>query len=295
MLLLSFESARSADRPFPHVERITGRPTSFRSPHFAPAAVVVPLPRATIEVQVSKKFKGRPCAYCVVATATTDDHVFAREFFTLEDRYNLPKAPACPGCNNKKGQFEHYLTTVLPFAGRHPQAVASLERGVPGRLAKNQKLNRELLVSMKPAWLREDNGLYQLTRTVDFDGTKLEGWLGFVGRGLAWHHWNVYLRPGDEVRVMFMPDIGSAVFQCLISNMRPANKVEKNLGNGTIQYVGLQAADPPQLTVWTIRMYGGLVLSDDRTKADGQMESCSVWWVISGPPELNQRISRMKP
>ena len=42
--------------------------------------------------------------------------------------------------------------------------------------------------SMKPAWLREDNGLYQQTSIVDFDSTKLEGFLKYVGRGLAWHH-----------------------------------------------------------------------------------------------------------
>src|SRR5215469_432341 len=93
---------------------------------------------------------------------------------------------------------------------------------------------------------------------------------------------------------MFMPDMGSAAFHGLISNFRPAHKVVKNLGNGTVEYVGLQAADPPQLTVWTIRMYGGLVLSDDRVKTDGQMESCSMWWVITGPPTLTNRNSRMK-
>ena len=56
-----------------------------------------------MEVPVSKKFKGKVCAYCVKAKATTDDHVFAREFFTLADRHDLPKALACPKCNNEKG------------------------------------------------------------------------------------------------------------------------------------------------------------------------------------------------
>jgi hypothetical protein len=76
--------------------------------------------------------------------------------------------------------------------------------------------------------------------------------------------------------------------------MRPAQRVEENLGNGTVRYVGLQAADPPELTVWTISMYGGLVLSDDRRKSDGQSESCSMWWVFTGPPELNETFSRLK-
>ena len=90
---------------------------------------------------------------------------------------------------------------MLPFAGRHVQALVNFETGVPGRLAKNLRLNRELLVSMKPAWLLEENGLYHPTGIVNFNGTNLVGWLEFVGRGLAWHHWNVYLRLGDEVSV----------------------------------------------------------------------------------------------
>lgn len=108
---------------------------------------------------VSKKFKGKDYAYCpkVKARATTDDHVFAREFFTAADHHNLPKAPACQKCNGDKGKFEHYLTATLPNAGRHAQAVENLQARVPGRLAKNQKLNRELLASMKPGWM--DNSI----------------------------------------------------------------------------------------------------------------------------------------
>jgi hypothetical protein len=187
---------------------------------------------------MSKKFKGKTCAYCVKATATTDDHVFARELFLPEDRHYLPKAPACKACNNAKAKFEHYLTAVLPFGGRHPQAVANLQSGVPGRLAKNQKLNKTLLGSMEPAWLREGTGLYQQTSIVDFDGSKLAGLLKFIGRGLAWHHWKLYLRPDDGVSVMFIRDMGSAYFRSLIGSWRNAQRVVENLGNGTIQYVG---------------------------------------------------------
>jgi hypothetical protein len=85
---------------------------------------------------------------------------------------------------------------------------------------------------------------------------------------------------------MFMPDMSSALFQSLISDMRPAQRVVGNLGNGTVEYVGMQAADPPQLMVWTISMYGGLVVSDDRKTVDGETVSCSTWWVITGPREL---------
>ncbi|MGI8989197.1 MAG: HNH endonuclease [Bryobacteraceae bacterium] len=243
---------------------------------------------------MSKKFKGKTCAYCARATATTDDHGFAREFFLLGDRNYLPKAPACKSCNEAKAKYEHYLTAVLPFGGRHPQAVVNLQSGVPGRLSNNWKLNKTLLGSMRPAWLREGTGLYQQTGIVDFASSKLEGLIKFIGRGLAWRHWKLYLRPDADVSVMFMPDMMSACFKSLTGSWRNAQEGVGNLGNGTIQYMGVQAPDPPELTVWTISMYGGLVLSDDRHKSDEPIESCSMWWVITGPPELSDSIVRLK-
>jgi len=51
---------------------------------------------------------------------------------------------------------------------------------------------------------------------------------------------------------------------------------------------------PPQLTVWQIAMYGGLVLSEDRKKADGESISCITWWVITGPPELAASFARLR-
>jgi hypothetical protein len=243
---------------------------------------------------MSKKFKGKLCVYCTEALATAGDHVFSREFFLVEDREDLPQAPACDSCNNEKSKLEHYLTAVLPFTGRHPQAVANLESGVPGRLANNRKLHRELVDSMRPAWLRQGTGLYQPTTTADFDGDKLIELLRYIGRGLAWHHWHLYLRPNDDVSAMLMTDMGSNYFQSVIDGWRHEQRVTSDLGKGTAQYVGVQAPDPPELTVWKISMYGGLVLSDNQKKSDDPMESCSVWWVVTGPPELHETIARLK-
>jgi hypothetical protein len=243
---------------------------------------------------MGKKFKGMPCVYCLDAKTTTRDHVFSREFFLVEERGYLPEAPACKACNEAKSRMEHYLTAVLPFGGRHSQARANLESNVPPRLAKNRPLGRQMLGSTKPAWFRQDGGIYEPTSVVAFDGQKLESLLKFTGRGLAWHHWKVYLRLGDETFVLLMPVASSGLFQGLISHMRPEHQVVENLGNGTVQYVGIQAADPPQLTIWTISMYGGLVISDDRKKADGESISCTTWWVITGPPELAASFARLR-
>jgi hypothetical protein len=93
---------------------------------------------------------------------------------------------------------------------------------------------------------------------------------------------------------MLLTDTASAVFASMTTSWNNAQRVVENLGNGTVRYVGVQAADPPELTVWTIWMYGGLVLSDDRSKSEGDMESCSMWWVITGPPEIEAMTERLK-
>jgi hypothetical protein len=247
-----------------------------------------------MDSQMGKKFKGMKCAYCLDAPATTVDHAFSREFFLVEDRGYLPEAPACKRCNDEKSRMEHYLTAVLPFGGRHTQARVNLESHVPPRLAKNRPLGRLLLGCTKPGWIRQDGRIYQPTSVVEFDGKKLDALLKYIGRGLAWHHWKVYLRADDEAIVMLLPDASSALFQGLIGHMGPENQVVENLGRGTVQYVGIQAADPPQLTVWQISMYGGLVLSDDRRKADGESVSCTTWWVITGPRELAESFARFR-
>lgn len=98
----------------------------------------------TIKNPVSKKFKNKTCIYCANATSETADHVFAREFFLLNQRDGLPKVPSCQQCNKEKSDLEHYLTALLPFGGRHENAKDNLKKMVPKRLKKNKKLHREL-------------------------------------------------------------------------------------------------------------------------------------------------------
>jgi hypothetical protein len=243
---------------------------------------------------MSKKFKGKLCTYCTRAKATEPDHVFARAFFLLEDRAYLPKVPACKPCNNDKSRLELDMTGALPFGARHQQAATNLTLNVPGRLEKNPRLKQELSASMEPAWLREGTGLYQRTSMVNFDGPKLEALLKYIGRGLAWHHWNLSFRPDDDISVMFLKDMAGAAFQNMIDGWRVKQKIIKNLGNGTIEYIGVQAIDPPQLTVWTISMYGGLLLSGGECKTNEPVETCSRWWIVTGPPEINATVTRLK-
>src|SRR5690242_13724910 len=101
---------------------------------------------------MSKKFRGKTCTYCVERTATQPDHIFAREFFLPRRRHGLPKVPACQTCNNDKSKLEHYLTSILPFGGRHADATATFSDLVPGRLAKNAALQRQLSAAQGRVW-----------------------------------------------------------------------------------------------------------------------------------------------
>lgn len=209
----------------------------------------------------SKRFKGKLCVYCSDRPSVTGDHVFAREFFLPEVRANLPQVPVCDRCNNDKSKLEHYLTALLPFGGRHAHAHENLATQVPGRLAKNQRLAREVIAGRGRIWHLE-GGIVQPTMTVPIDPHRTCELFAQIGRGLAWYHWGTYLQPGQISEALFLSNFGREFFARIFS-MNAANRVQHNLGKGTVSYSGVQAADTPQLTLWRVHFYGGMVLSGD--------------------------------
>jgi hypothetical protein len=136
---------------------------------------------------VSKKFKGKRCAYCACPSSTAD-HVFAREFFLPEHRANLPQVPACGTCNSRKSTLEHHLTALLPFGGRHEKSGQNLVEMVPGRLDKNAKLHRDLRQRMRRMWA-EESGLHVQVLAVPIDPDTLLNLFGFIVKGLVAFHW----------------------------------------------------------------------------------------------------------
>lgn len=209
----------------------------------------------------SKRFKGKLCTYCSVRLAVTGDHVFAREFFLPEARASLPQVPTCDRCNNNKSKLEHYLTALLPFGGRHAHALENLASQVPGRLAKNQRLARELNSGRGRIWHIEGD-ILQPTMTVPIDPQRTCELFAQIGRGLAQYHWGTYLQPDQKSEALFLSNFGREFFARLFT-MNARNKVQQDLGNATVSYSGVQAIDNPQLTLWRVHFYGGIVLSGD--------------------------------
>ena len=207
---------------------------------------------------MGKKFN-KVCVYCATRPATTADHVFAREFFLVKRRANLPKVPACQSCNKAKSDLEHYLTTILPFGGRHADAAVNLQDMVPRRLAKNQALHRKLAVGISRAWTQQ-GGVYVPTSNLPFELEKLVELFAFVTKGLAWHHWGVLIRSDTGVWTGILNDEGEHLFR---SWMGPARKrVTGNPGGETFSYEGVQASDNLAMTIWTFSLYGGVKIGE---------------------------------
>lgn len=222
---------------------------------------------------MSKKYKGKPCAYCAVAEAISADHVFAREFFLPRDRVDLPKVPSCGRCNQSKSELEHYLSAVLPFGARHGAAIANLREMVPKRLSGNAQLRRMLSERAK-TWAAEHDRQAPVS-TLPIEASKVKALFEFIVRGLAVFHWSSYLDREIEVEVLAVPEGAEDYFDRLLL-MNAAAKVKADLGHGTFTYEGSQAVDCPKITVWRIRTYGGLQFGDSRQP--GAISSCFGAW-----------------
>ncbi len=212
----------------------------------------------------SKRFLNKVCVYCATNAAAVGDHVFAREFFTLQHRASLPKVPACTRCNTEKSKVEHYLTTVLPFAGSHRQAKETLSEFVPPRLAKNKALRRELHLGMREV-LVSDGHQMEKTLMLPLKVGALEAWARFVVRGLLWHHWKTILPDGGDVEIHYLSQAGERYFEEHIFFRPAARRIIETLGEGTFRYTGIQIPDNPLLSVWVIELYGGAVMAGDET------------------------------
>jgi len=93
---------------------------------------------------------------------------------------------------------------------------------------------------------------------------------------------------------MLFTERGSVLFQRVMGMFTGVHTGQVNLGNGTLIYEGLQAPDPPQLTLWVMTMYGGLVLSGEQTQSDKPEEVVTRWWIITGPPEVGAFVEGLE-
>jgi hypothetical protein len=177
---------------------------------------------------MSKKFKGKPCVYCQERPSIKQgDHVFSRELFLESERANLIKVPSCDECNNEKSKFEHYLTVLLPFGGRHTDAKDNLSTLVSPRLDKNLKLKRELEAGMKYVWSKDQNGGLIRNLTVPIDIDRFTGLFKYLVKALSWHHWDTYIRKDSVVFTTALTKFGVEMFHQHLFSLRAKNPVNE--------------------------------------------------------------------
>ncbi len=241
----------------------------------------------------SKKYKGKSCIYCSKSLANIGDHVFAREFFLLSHRANLPQVPACDHCNNEKSKLEHYLATVLPFGGLHHDSKENLELMVPKRLAKNKRLQKELqLIKLNNIYTKEKStGLLLSPSAVSFDGEKLVELMKYIVKGLLWHHMSIILPNDYTVEVHCLTSAGIKSFYENFFTLRTSSRVHNNLGNGTFEYIGIQAVDTPEISIWLLSTYGSMQLSSDLYEYNKKIEISRIIGAITRPSSMPNIIT----
>jgi hypothetical protein len=234
---------------------------------------------------MSKLHKGKTCAYCGrLGASQTGDHVLARALVAEALRGEIPIVPACAACNGKKSELEHYAAVVLPFGGRHAGASARLSGDVPKRLAKNQRLHRELASGQTQVWSVE-RGLILPCLAIPIEGERIEQLVGYIVRGLMFHHWSVVLGNDCMVNVLSLTRHGEGFFGHYLG-LNANQRALGNIGRGALQYHGAQGVDNPQVSFWVVSLYGGMKTEgDDRTTS-------TKFGVMTGPLAARERIDR---
>jgi len=214
---------------------------------------------------MSKKYKGKTCVYCGgVGLSETRDHVLAREFVLERHRPNLPAVPACKRCNNAKSQLEWELTTVLPFGGRHSNALENLSTMVPKRLRTNQALRSQIARGLdKPVWLPTPWGNLERTSLVLIDTKQIETWVSLLTMGLIWHHWHVIVANEVDIEPMLLTSEGEKLYAPMF-NLRASRKVPvTSIGGDALIYEGMMDRTNPLGSLWRFAIYGGIQLGGD--------------------------------
>lgn len=233
---------------------------------------------------MSKRYKGKACAYCAAeGVSETADHVFAREFFLPTLRDGIPKVPACRICNRSKSELEHYLATLLPFGGNHPDSHPLLHDRVPQRLASNHRLWRDIASGVSRVSLGAEP---DARMGIPFAPEKLIELIQLVVRGLTLHHWDLVIPPDHTVLASLVNPAYEPILREIFM-MDGAAYARGMPGNGSFRYEGKQATDHPGLTIWRFQIYGGIqFLGDER--APGVV--ASDLWACSTPSSVTNLL-----
>ena len=221
--------------------------------------------RLAVSCAMGKKYKGKTCVYCAEeGVSKTRDHVLAREFVLERHRANLPVVPACTACNNLKSRLEASLTTLLPFGGRHPDAVENLSTMVPKRLQANATLRSKIGHGLdNQAWVPTPGGILHRTTTIPIDASQMEAWISYLTLGLIFHHWRSIVSGLTNVTPMLLTAEGERLY-APVFGLKAARRVPvTTIGGGALTYEGVMDTTNSLASAWRFAIYGGIQLGGD--------------------------------
>ena len=205
---------------------------------------------------MGKQFKGKTCVYCGRPSVSEDgDHVLCRQFVLPKRRDHLPKVPACSQCNNEKSKLEHYLTSVMPFGGRHADAQEVLSSMVPPRLEKNRRLRDSLTLFRSAIYTSHNNGPWVRQMSLPFDGDRLLRLAEMMVKGLAFYHWEFTFDQTDVIRSTLLTRHGRR-FVDPFFNAKGGRRIAESIADGALAYEAVEVRDVPRASLWRLSLYG---------------------------------------
>ena len=234
----------------------------------------------------TQQYKNKLCVYCRDAKSTTADHVFPRGIFQRHQLDSLPKVPSCKLCNNDKSKLEHYLLSVLPFGATHAHAKNALSVDVSKRLEKNKKLHRKISEGFGYTYIQQQSNILERRLVVKFDADKLHKFVGYVGRGLMWYHWNKLLPLESSFETFTPSPIGIEYIGGLL-NLSSSLRINTQLGEGTVRYHGVMSEVDEGVSVWAVQLFGGITIATENNEHI-QKNSCVV--MVSGSRDMLNKL-----
>lgn len=241
---------------------------------------------------MSKKWKGKTCAYCgVPGSSQSKEHVLARAFVLDRHRGHLPAVPACKSCNAKKSALETYLATYLLAAGRHEHAAEMLQTHGPGRLRSNPRAREDFERAISKTWFPSRYSLFKPCEpTMLVDAEHLTEWLSSVCAGLIAHHWKIIVAGKVDFDVEPIALESEHLLEHVFASRASHRVGPVTIGGGALSYQGAMDRSNEFFSAWRFMIYGGMVLAGDDPNARTRTFYVTAWPHGTRPDAVEREI-----
>ena len=153
-----------------------------------------------------------------------------------------------------------------------------LESEVPRRLKKNRKLHLELAEGQRRVQLN-DGGAIASTLALLFEAKRISRFARRVVQGLHAHHWG----PIPKATWVGAGPLAPAGIEFHLQLMHMGGvRLRGDIGGGLFSYAALRSFEPPYISAWWLRLFGGVVLAGDADMSD--YGTCDLYGIVAAQP-----------